>query len=208
MDGGANIGACSLLMASQGHITVGFEPSSANFFYLTSGVMANREELRSKITLYRMGLGKKHTRVVANIARGNAGNTVLEAQVKDSPSQQFDTEAAIMVYPLDDVLWPDLSQPPPHIRVMKLDVQGYELKILQGSTRLLKAGAIGIIKSEFIAHWLEGQGTTPLELLELLDGFGYELIDADNKVIPIGEGTQDSEVILKYKPIGLVKRQT
>jgi len=198
VDAGANIGSCSLIMAAQGHTTIGFEPSRANFFYLSSGVLANNDELRSRVTLYRMGLGKEHTEVTANVAKGNAGNTVLETQVKDWPAQQFDMEK-VVVGPLDDVLWSDPSKPAPHIRVLKLDVQGYEVKILQGATRLLKAGAIGIIKSEVTAMFLAGQGSTPLEMLQLLDSYGYDLIGPGGQVIPPASGTRDGEVVLKYR---------
>lgn len=55
--------------------------------------------------------------------------------MKDWPAQMFDVEKGIVTGTLDDILWPDPSTPPPNIRVMKMDVQGYEVKILKGAKR-------------------------------------------------------------------------
>lgn len=77
VDAGANIGACTLLMAAYGHKTLGFEPSSANFFYLSSGVLANSENVRSKITLYHMALGQMTGVVDAYVAQGNLFSTLI-----------------------------------------------------------------------------------------------------------------------------------
>lgn len=71
IDAGANIGACTLLMAAAGHRTIGFEPSAANFFYLSSGVLANTEEIRQKVKLYQMALGQETGIVDAYVAQGN-----------------------------------------------------------------------------------------------------------------------------------------
>jgi FkbM family methyltransferase len=70
VDVGANIGACTLLMAAYGHKTVGFEPSSANFFYLVSSVLANPKKIRDNIVLYQMGLGKERAFANAYVANG------------------------------------------------------------------------------------------------------------------------------------------
>jgi len=177
VDAGANIGACSLLMAVFGKRTYGFEPSKANMFYLTSSAMANTAQIRDKLNIFTMGIGEAHMRVPLYFAKGNAGNSQLVGNgttiAKDHDSQVLELEDEIIVSPLDDVLWPDPAKPAPHIRVMKMDVQGYEVKILKGTRRLLKAGAIGIIKTELAAHWLGSKGSTVADLLEILKSYGY-----------------------------------
>lgn len=70
IDAGANIGACTLLMAANGYRTIGFEPSAANFFYLTSGVLANKMEVREKVKLYHLALGSASGTVDAFVAKG------------------------------------------------------------------------------------------------------------------------------------------
>ena len=204
VDAGANIGSCSLLMAAAGHKVYGFEPSRANFFYLSSGALANNLEVRNRMTLYQMGLGTSSSIVEAHVAQGNAGNTVLETEVKDWADQSFNVEDQIAVGALDDVLWPDHSLPPPHIRLMKMDVQGYELKILKGCKRLLAAGAIGMIKSEVTEMFLAGQGTSSRELLEFMSEHGFDLVDGDYKSIPL-DYYNNKEIVGLRRPLGFMK---
>jgi len=199
VDAGANIGACTLLMAAAGHATFGFEPSRKNLYYLTAGILANRKEVRDKVTVYQLGLGTHTQNVSAFVANGNAGNTVLETQVKDWPTQTFDEEIFVPVAPLDDILWPDPTSPPPHIKVLKMDVQGYEVKILKGAKRLLEAGAIGIVKSELTEMFLQGQGSSAMEMLSLLYGHGFELHDKNGNPVAHSAGVSWGEVVLRRK---------
>lgn len=83
-----------------------------------------------------------------------------------------------------------------------MDVQGYEVKILKGAKRLLAAGAIGIIKSELTEMFLAGQGSSAIELLRILEGYGFELYSDwyTSDPVPIEDGSNYGEVILRRKP--------
>jgi len=197
IDAGANIGSCTLLMAASGHTSVGFEPLRANLFYMTSGILGNDEKIREKITLYELGLGTHSFNVSAYAASGNAGNTQLDSMVKDWAAQTWKQESFIPVMSLDDILWPDPTTPPPHVRVMKMDVQGYEVKILKGAKRLLAAGAIGIIKSELTSMFLAGQGTTAMEMVDIMLGHGYELTTEYETPVDV-KHIRDGEVTFRY----------
>jgi len=198
VDAGANIGACTLLMGAVGHTTIGFEPLRANLFYLTSGILGNEEKIREKISVYQLGLGTHSMNISAYAASGNAGNTQLGSMVKDWPSQTWSVEAAIPVMALDDILWPDPSTPPPHVRLMKMDVQGYEVKILKGAKRLLEAGAIGIIKSELTSMFLAGQGTSAMEMVTIMMEHGYVLTGENDELVNIDGPVYDGEVVFRY----------
>ena len=54
----------------------------------------------------------------------------------------FSKQYTVLVKTLDEVIWPIPTTLPPVILVMKLDIQGYELKALQGARRLLAVKAI------------------------------------------------------------------
>jgi len=60
---------------------------------------------------------------------------------------------------------------------MKMDVQGFEVKVLKGAKQLLAAGAIGILKTEIATNWLAGQGTSAQELLQIMASNGYGLLN-------------------------------
>ena len=63
---------------------------------------------------------------------------------------------------------------------MKIDVQGFEPKVLAGASRLLRAGLIKVLRFEVSRVHLERQDGRPLrdivrELKKTLTGFGYAL---------------------------------
>merc|ERR1719359_1837283 len=63
---------------------------------------------------------------------------------------------------------------------MKVDAQGYEVKILQGAQKLLAAGAVNAVKFELAAKWLEKQGASSAELFNVLLNNGYTIYHEDN----------------------------
>jgi len=197
LDVGANIGSCTLLMAAAGHRTIGFEPVKSNFFYLSAAVLGNDPKIAERITLYRMGLGDKSTTTTAHTATDNAGNTVLDIAVKDFPTQTFSTEDLITVGTMDEIFWSDPTTVPPHIRVMKIDVQGYELKVFKGATRLMKAGAIGVIKAEFSPEFFTEHGIQASDIANFLEEHYYEIRREDGQLI--GKDYRRGEIVARWK---------
>ena len=61
------------------------------------------------------------------------------------------------------------------IRLLKLDAQGFELRILDGAKELLKSKAVKMIKLEVAKKWLWAQGFTPVQFCEKLMSFGFVL---------------------------------
>jgi hypothetical protein len=131
-------------------------------------------------------------------AQGNAGNTILGKGIPDFASQTFTIEKDIPVGTLDEIMWSNPSLPPPHIRVLKLDTQGYEVNILKGARRLLAAGAVGVIKTELTRTFLEAQGTSKEELFSILQEYGYEYASYEGD-FPIDDPNYAGELLLKRK---------
>ena len=67
------------------------------------------------------------------------------------------------------------SHPPPNIAVMKVDVQGYEVLLLQGARALLEARAIKVIKTELAGKWLAAQGSSVRAYCAALAAHGFTL---------------------------------
>jgi FkbM family methyltransferase len=170
LDIGGNIGCCALLMLAAGARVIAFEPVMFNLYYFTRSVLANPQEWNKRLTLYPFGLGAEEKKETIFTEVGNAGNFVLESPVH-AKGPSFD----VFVKRLDDVLWPDASKPAPRISVLKIDAQGYELKILAGAKRLLAARAIRCVKAEIATDWLKGQGVTPSDYCTALKSAGFVL---------------------------------
>ena len=177
VDAGANIGSCSMLMAANGVPTHSFEPSASNLFFFTSSLLTS-PTAKSKATVHMVGLGEKPSAHTLFSQLGNKGNSVVDVAVRDHDSANM-TQQTIHIRRLDEILWPH-GQLPPVVPVMKMDVQGYEVKLLMGAKRLLEAKAIKSIKTELAAKWLFAQGTSPRRLCALLEFHGFAVFNSKN----------------------------
>ena len=160
--------------------TIAFEPLPANLFYLTSAVLANKPAFRAHLTLHPIALGAASGTIPLYSQRGNAGNTVVNAPVGDSQADEAamvhaGAVAQILVSTLDSRMWPDSTAPAPRIALLKMDVQGYECRLLAGAQRLLAARAIRTVKLEVAPRWLRKQGCSAMELYTKLRGAGFHL---------------------------------
>ncbi len=63
------------------------------------------------------------------------------------------------------------------IDILKLDVQGSEIKVLQGAKKLLEAGRITIIYSEITFADTYNNQTRFIDILSYLNLFNYEIWD-------------------------------
>src|SRR6266699_1584281 len=67
-----------------------------------------------------------------------------------------------------------------YVDVLKVDVEGFDLKVLKGAKHALKEGRIGIVQFEYNAPWAMA-GSTLAEAISLLESCGYTvfLLKAD-----------------------------
>jgi FkbM family methyltransferase len=171
VDIGANIGACTLEMLAVTNATViAFEPTRQNSFYLTQSILKNGWQ--DRVRVYLMGLGTNRTNFTIYVPKGNKGHAVLGVPVKDSAPQQFSIET-VEVNSLDNVLWPAHCIAP-QIRLMKMDVEGFEVNVIRGAKRLLNAGVIKTITTEISQKWLAAQNNTAEELYTEFTTAGFK----------------------------------
>jgi FkbM family methyltransferase len=181
VDVGANIGACTLLMLRAGYRVVAFEPLSSNLFYLTQSLLALGADAVRNATLYPVACGRAAATHDIYVEPGNAGNAVIDQTTFTSKA----VAERVRVIRCDRVLWPAdgdndkddaiASLPPPHIALLKLDAQGYEMHVLAGLARVLGAHAIKAVKTEIATAWLRAQGTSPSAFLAALADAGFEM---------------------------------
>jgi len=176
VDIGANVGSCTLQMLARPDVStvVAFEPNPDNLFYLTNSIRKN-PGFSSKISLYPLGLSDSTSMHRMYEQKGNFGNSVFDTPVTDTANDVDDkVKVQVKTRTLDDIFFAGGS--PPYIHLMKIDVQGFETKVLKGGMRLLKSGAIRAIKLEVAKKWLRSQKTSALEVFNTLSASGYALL--------------------------------
>lgn len=172
LDIGANIGALTVMLAQRcplGHV-VAFEPDSENFRCLQKNVALNQLD---NVTCVNYALGE--TQREGTIYKLYTNNPGANRLLPRPPEFECGSEL-VEVRALDDVV-DDLIDRKPDI--IKIDVEGYELAVLQGSVRIL-AACRPILFLEVADANLVQQGLDSATLLNYLDALNYDIIDAES----------------------------
>lgn len=73
---------------------------------------------------------------------------------------------------------------------LKIDVEGFEPKVIQGARSAIQAKKIRAVLCEFNGHWLRKSGTTPKELYALFQSLGLR-----SSIDPGEQGPEDQNVL-------------
>lgn len=175
IDIGANIGSCSLLALSAGATVIAFEPLPSNLYYFHESIASLNPQWKSKLTLWPVALGAQNKTETIYTEPGNAGNSALEFPTR----AKREGAKVVQVVRLDEVI-----PPPPQGEgesqtsyIFKLDVQGYELHVLEGAQRLLASGAVKAIQTEISTEWLKNLGKKPSDVCAFLWKAGFEIYE-------------------------------
>ncbi len=176
VDMGANIGSCvmEMLMSTDANI-VAFEPTPRNYELLSRTIQLLGPEYQRRVALFPIGLGSESVKSQVYSGEGNMGNSVIGKPIKDFGSQEMKEPVDIFVERIDSLLSDNVS-----ILLMKLDVQGFECKMLDGMSPVIAAN-INQIKFEIAENWLDQQGCT--DLLPRLRNLGFVITESTGKVI-------------------------
>jgi len=167
IDVGANIGYYIALAATQvgpaGRV-IAFEPSAYAFERLSA--MASKSAL-TQVTAIHAGLSDAAGSLKLYLGIGSANHTPTMVPHENASA------STVRVVPLDDEA---ARLGIEHIDLMKIDVEGYEPKVLAAAARLLRERRIRAILCEFNEMWLRKAGSSPdaLEALILQAGMGRD----------------------------------
>ena len=200
---GGNIGACSMevLLRTDARLII-FEPSFTNLYYLTRTLQAAHRhsphlDLAHRVVVFPIGLGNESSSTELFADTANSGDSIVVGRGEPSATSTasrrhtYRSQGFVTIHPLDELMPPEAdphaSTTPPgsstavhdrvpvHVPLMKIDVQGYECRALQGMHRLLTSRALGAIFTEVSLPHLARAGCSQQGLLDLLNRHDYQV---------------------------------
>lgn len=172
IDVGANIGAITLKSAKKVGLpgkVFSFEPSPINFKRASTNISLNKF---TNITLINQGLGnEKSTVFLYNVNPNNRG--MLRILQDDSQNNSFEKEE-VEIDTLDSSMQ-KFSIPRPDF--IKIDVEGFEFKVLQGACKTLNDCKPQLF-IELVDRNLLEQKSNAKELVHFLKHLKYQIINA------------------------------
>jgi FkbM family methyltransferase len=161
VDVGANVGIHALAaarhLAAGGGAVLAFEPHPANYAALVRNIALNGWR---HVSAENLGLAEAPA-VLTGTAAAEGGNWSLASR----GTYQFE----VRLVRLDDYL---ADHPLPRLDVLKIDVEGAEVRVLRGARRALERFRPLII-FEACPGWLAKMGSSTHELFAELHGLGY-----------------------------------
>jgi FkbM family methyltransferase len=171
VDVGANRGQYATELRQHGYRgeIISFEPLEEAFAELAAAAARD-----VNWTCHRMALGASGGEGQINVASNLASSSLLAmgaAHRAGAPSVSITGVETVRVARLDDVLADDRPC------LLKLDVQGYEGRVLDGAKETLTRAVL--LECELCTAELYAGQTSPRALVDRLDDLGFELVDLE-----------------------------
>jgi FkbM family methyltransferase len=179
VDIGANMGQNTVEYSCIADRVVSFEPTPNLFLYLQTNVNLNQTNIdtfrwddavsmkpKANVTLYNIALGDKPDIAYMRTYQHNCGRNFISPDSTEGTEIQV---ATLDSYNLDEVDF------------IKIDVEGYEHKVLLGALDTIKRNK-PIIQTEIIEEHLQRQGSSFSNLSVMLSSMGYTPILRTGKV--------------------------
>jgi FkbM family methyltransferase len=179
IDVGANVGRYTLLAAElvgqSGHVHA-FEPDPQSMYYLLAAVHGNG--LTDRVTLWNLAASDRSANAQLYLDLKTARTTSLKADAY-CPDAHVRQPLVVGTARLEDFI----TQPP---QFLKIDVEGAELAVLAGASRLLR-DYHPVVLVEVLPENLPS-------VTDLLSSLGYSLADAESGTAP-GSGEYSGDVL-------------
>lgn len=174
-DVGSNIGFYSLYAAraSKTLNVVAFEPNSKARTSLDLNIAQNC--LQKRIEVIPIALGStncKNEKMYIPKFTGTGGGSFKKLHPDEENSEIDNVE----IMKLDS--FADLNRY--HVDIMKIDVEGFEMSVIEGAANVIKTFRPTIV-IELLRKWMKPFGYSPQDVLQHLFGFGYVCFEIGDK---------------------------
>ena len=167
-DVGAAVGDTSRLFSKNAKRVYAFEPNQENFNNLTDIIYLNRI---GNVEPYNLAVSNQNS----DLTFYNRESHGIHSLGKHPKGKIINT-SKIKAVKLDD-FYQDNFYDNEKIGLLKIDTEGFELEVLQGSENLLKNKTIRCVIFEHSHSLLKTLGKNPNSIFKLLEGFDYEIYD-------------------------------
>ena len=175
LDIGGNVGWYPSLLGRYGYSIISFEAFEKNYYVEKKNICLMNNN--SNIVLVTKGLGNEEKNCQYFVHKNNSGNGMVICDNKEILNntrlgKTFVKESEVQITTLNSFI-PYLSNK--NIALMKLDVEGNELKILKGGSELITKYHIPFVVLEFSPTYLKEVGSEPKELAQFFVDNGYKI---------------------------------
>lgn len=174
IDAGANIGYCSALFSrliDPEFKVFAFEPEAENFALLQRVI---REQTRSTVHATQAALGAFDGQIGLRLNPKHHGDHRV--------SESGTADQMVPLLSLDAFLEERGAMTP--VRLIKIDVQGYELAVCEGAARTLERNPDCVVVLEYMPEALKSLGVNPPDVLTWFGQRGYQVdtLGADGRI--------------------------
>ena len=140
----ANIGLTAFGPAWMGHAVVALEPGSVNLPYLRATLCLNDWSGRGVVTVVPAAVGAKSGSIQFFMQGERGDNSAVSKEAALRMGSEHLTNVTVPMVTIDDWLASHPQFDPALCALLKIDVQGYELMVLQGAARFLAVAGPGL----------------------------------------------------------------
>jgi FkbM family methyltransferase len=175
IDIGGNIGWYPSLLGRYGYTILFFEAFEKNYYVAKKNYCYLNKD--SNVIIITKGLGAEEKNCFYFNQRDNAGNGMVICENKTNLNDSglgklFIKESEVEMTTLNTFM-PYLSNK--NIALMKIDVEGYELKVLEGGKELITKYHVPFVVLEFSPTYLKEVGSEPRNLAQFFVDNGYKI---------------------------------
>jgi len=174
VDVGANIGDYSVACRAHGYAgsICCFEPQNIEFQTLQARMVAD-----PTLCCVRAAVGDRDGKTTINVSGHQTSSSLLPmTRLHESimPSSKYVRTEEVDIVRLDSFFKLGIQPPSFHRVYLKLDVQGYEMKVLEGSTQLLRL--VTGIELELSVQEVYQGSPGYLEMIQYLENIGFRIV--------------------------------
>ena len=170
IDVGAHHGQEALIAVEHGMRVVSYDPDPRN-------IPIYKEKLKGFEHLYRLekaGVSDQEGSLPFSFHPHHTDWTCLHCLGQNPEDIRQET---VPVVTLDGSILPEEVENS-HWMLLKIDVQGHELSVLKGGSKLLQSGKVPVVIFEYTPSHLRSSGvSSPQTLLDYIQSFGYDCFD-------------------------------